>query len=93
VERGAVTIIAISTASRATLGSETLCIDDYDGAFDANVPASINFTQPGAVMKVDSIDPWRTDTRWSTNAIEFRSWDYRAVNDRCPPLMRATPRC
>jgi type VI secretion system secreted protein VgrG len=39
-------------------------------------------SQAGAVMKVDSIDRWRTEPRWSTNAIELRSLDYRAVNDR-----------
>jgi uncharacterized protein involved in type VI secretion and phage assembly len=39
-------------------------------------------SQAGAVMKVDSIDRWLTETRWSTNAIELRSWDCRAVNDR-----------
>ena len=39
-------------------------------------------SQAGAVMKVDSIDRWRTETRWLTNAIDLRSWDYRAVNDR-----------
>jgi type VI secretion system secreted protein VgrG len=33
-------------------------------------------------MKVDNIDRWRSETRWSTNAISLRSWDYRAVNDR-----------
>jgi uncharacterized protein involved in type VI secretion and phage assembly len=39
-------------------------------------------SQAGAVMKVDSIDRWRTETRWSTNAIELRSLNDRAVNDR-----------
>jgi type VI secretion system secreted protein VgrG len=66
----------------ATLGSHTMVIADHNGAFVPNVQASVNFTQPGAVMKVDSIDRWRSETRWSTNAISLRSWDYRAVNDR-----------
>jgi type VI secretion system secreted protein VgrG len=66
----------------AALGSHTLVIADHNGAFKPNAQTSVNFTQPGAVMKVDSIDRWRTETRWSTNAIELRSWDYRAVNDR-----------
>ena len=51
----------------------------------ARVPkaqTSVNFTPPGAVMKVHSIDRWRNETRWSTNAIELRSQDDRAVNDR-----------
>jgi type VI secretion system secreted protein VgrG len=38
--------------------------------------------QQGAVMKVDSIDRWRSETRWATNAIDMSSWDYRAVNHR-----------
>jgi type VI secretion system secreted protein VgrG len=69
-------------AGSATLGSHTVVIADHNGAFKPNAQASVNFTQPGAVMKVDSIDRWRTETRWSTNAVELRSWDYRAVNDR-----------
>jgi type VI secretion system secreted protein VgrG len=69
-------------AGSATLGSHTVVIADHNGAFKPNAQESVNFTQPGAVMKVDSIDRWRTETRWSTNAVELRSWDYRAVNDR-----------
>jgi type VI secretion system secreted protein VgrG len=33
-------------------------------------------------MKIDNMDRWRSETRWSTNAIEMSSWDYRAVNHR-----------
>jgi type VI secretion system secreted protein VgrG len=70
------------TPADAALGTHTMVIADNNGAFQPNVQASVQFTQPGAVMKVDSIDRWRTETRWSTNAVELRSWDYRAVNDR-----------
>jgi Rhs element Vgr protein len=70
------------TPADAALATHTMVIADHNGAFQPNVQASVNFTQPGAVMKVDSIDRWRTETRWSTNAIELRSWDYRSVNDR-----------
>lgn len=66
----------------ASLGSHTLVIADHNGAFKPNAQATIDFTQPGAVMKLDSIDRWRSETRWSTSSIELRSWDYRAVNDR-----------
>lgn len=72
----------IGDPDSATLGSHTMVIADYNGAFVPNVQAAINFTQPRAVMKVDNIDRWRSETCWSTNAISLRSWDYRAVNDR-----------
>jgi type VI secretion system secreted protein VgrG len=62
-------------AAGATLGSHTMVIADHNGAFVPNIQAAVNFTQPGAVMKVDSIDRWRSETRWSTNAVELRSWD------------------
>jgi type VI secretion system secreted protein VgrG len=69
-------------AGSASLGSHTMVIADHNGAFKPNVQSSVNFTQPGAVMKVDSIDRWRSETRMSTNAIEIGSWDYRALNQR-----------
>jgi type VI secretion system secreted protein VgrG len=66
----------------ATLGSHTMVIADHNGAFQPNAQATVLFTQPGAVMKVDSIDRWRSEARWTTNAVSLRSWDYRAVDDR-----------
>lgn len=65
-----------------SLGSHCLVIADHNGAFKPNAQSSINFTQPGAVMKVDSIDRWRTELRQQTNAIEMSSWDYRSLDQR-----------
>jgi type VI secretion system secreted protein VgrG len=69
-------------ADSPSLGSHTMVIADHNGAFQPNSQSTVLFTQPGAVMKVDSIDRWRSETRWATNAIEMSSWDYRAVNHR-----------
>ena len=62
----------------ATLGAHTLVIADSNDAFKPNPQAVVRYTQPGAVMAEDSVDRWRTETRLATNAIELRSWDYRA---------------
>ncbi|MES2319855.1 MAG: type VI secretion system Vgr family protein [Pseudomonadota bacterium] len=69
-------------AESPSLGSHTMVIADHNGTFKPNSQARINFTQPGAVMKEDSIDRWRTEFRLRTNAVEVRSWDYRSTNDR-----------
>jgi type VI secretion system secreted protein VgrG len=68
-----------SDSGSPTLGCHTMVIADHNGAFMPNVQASVNFTRPSAVMKEDSIDRWRSETRMSTNAIEISSWDYRVV--------------
>ncbi|MET3117229.1 uncharacterized protein involved in type VI secretion and phage assembly [Undibacterium sp. GrIS 1.8] len=65
-----------------TLGSHTLVIADHNGAFQPNVQAQIDYTQPGAMMRRDSIDRWRSQRRWQTNGIELQSWDYRQINTR-----------
>jgi type VI secretion system secreted protein VgrG len=65
-----------------SLGSHTLVIADHNGAFQPNAQASVEFTRPGAVMKADSIDRWRSESRLLTNAIELGSWDYRTVRQR-----------
>jgi type VI secretion system VgrG family protein len=62
----------------AALGAHTLVIADSNDAFKPNTQPVVRYTQPGAVMVEDSIDRWRTETRLATNAIELRSWDYRA---------------
>ena len=59
-----------------------MVIADHNGSFKPNAQATINFTQPGAVMKEDSIDRWRTSVRQQTNAIELSSWDYRTTGSR-----------
>lgn len=65
-----------------SLGSHTMVIADHNGAFAPNAQSAINFTQPGAVMKADSIDRWRSETRLTTNAVDISSWDYRTVRQR-----------
>ncbi|PHV32471.1 type VI secretion system tip protein VgrG [Janthinobacterium sp. BJB312] len=72
----------IGNAESAILGSHTMVIADHNGSFKPNAQASINFTQPGAVMKEDSMDRWRTSVRLQTNAIELSSWDYRTTGSR-----------
>jgi type VI secretion system secreted protein VgrG len=66
----------------ATLGTHTLVVADSNDAFRPNEQSTVRFTQPGAVMREDSIDRWRTETRLATNAIELRSWDYRSRSVR-----------
>lgn len=63
------------------LGGHTLVVADHNGSFKPNAQANIDFTQPGAVMKADSLDRWRTSVVWQTNAIDMRSWDYRSRRD------------
>ena len=65
-----------------SLGSHTMVIADHNGAFRPNPQRAIRFTQPGAVMREDSIDRWRTDLRASSNGADVASWDYRALQQR-----------
>ena len=69
-------------AGSPLLGSHTLVIADHNGAFVPNAQDTVAFTQPGAVMRADSIDRWRTESRLTTNAIEIGSWDYRTLRQR-----------
>jgi type VI secretion system secreted protein VgrG len=66
----------------ATLGAHEMVIADHNGAFRPNAQPSIRFTQPGAVMKEDSIDRWRSEARLQTNGVEIASWDYRSLATR-----------
>ncbi|GAB3454694.1 type VI secretion system Vgr family protein [Massilia terrae] len=66
-----------------------LVIADHNGAFAANAQAAVRFTQPGAVMKEDSMDRWRREVRLQTNAVELSSWDYRTRGVR--PVSCASP--
>lgn len=66
-----------------------LVIADHNGAFSTNSQAVVRFTQPGAVMKEDSIDRWRREVRLQTNAVELCSWDYRTRGMR--PVSCAGP--
>lgn len=58
--------------------SHTLVIADHNGAFVPNARADVRFTQPGAVMREDSIDRWRIESKLQTNAVDLASWDYRS---------------
>lgn len=60
----------------------TMVIADHNGSFKPNPQASIAYTQPGATMRQDSMDRWRTELRMQTNQIELSSWDYRALDTR-----------
>ncbi|MGO4475940.1 type VI secretion system Vgr family protein [Massilia sp. 2TAF26] len=64
------------------LGSHRMVIADHNGAFLANLQSAVRYTQPGAVMKEDSMDRWRCEVRQQTNAIELASWDYRSLDRR-----------
>ncbi|MFL6659795.1 MAG: type VI secretion system Vgr family protein, partial [Massilia sp.] len=65
-----------------SLGSHVLVIADDNASFKPNAQASIRFTQPGAVMREDSLDRWRNELKLQTNAIDLRSWDYRTLDMR-----------
>ncbi|QJE02033.1 type VI secretion system tip protein VgrG [Massilia forsythiae] len=69
-------------ADAGALGAHTLVIADSNHAFRPNPHAVARFTQPGAVMKEDSVDRWRSEARLGTNAVELRSWDYRSRSVR-----------
>ena len=69
-------------AASPGLGSHTMVIADHNGSFKPNAQASIAFSQPGATMREDTLDRWRTELRLRTNAIELSSWDYRSLDTR-----------
>ena len=69
-------------SSSPALGSHPMVIADDNSAFKLNEQSSVRFTQPGAVMKEDSIDRWRSELRLQTNGVEMRSWDYRMLDTR-----------
>lgn len=75
-------------AASPSLGSHTMVIADHNGAFKPGAQDQVRFTQPGAVMKEDAIDRWRSEARLLTSAIEMRSWDYRTRNAR--PVLAAS---
>jgi len=65
-----------------SLGSHQMVIAGDNSGFKPNVQASVRFTQPGAVMREDSMDRWRCESRLQTNAVNLRSWDYRTRDVR-----------
>lgn len=66
----------------AHLGSHTLVIADHNGSFKPNAQADVRFTQPGAVMREDSIDRWRITSRSVAGETALSSWDYRSNSTR-----------
>ena len=64
------------------LGSHTLVIADHNGSFKANPQAEVRFTQPGAVMREDSIDRWCMTSRSVVGETAISSWDYRSRSTR-----------
>ncbi|WP_082551452.1 type VI secretion system Vgr family protein [Massilia sp. Root351] len=74
-----------------SLGMHTLVVADHNGSFQPNPCGEVRFTQPGAVMKQDSMDRWRTEFRLGTNAVELLSWDYRALDVRSVSAASADP--
>ncbi|CUI03689.1 VgrG protein [Janthinobacterium sp. CG23_2] len=65
-----------------SLGSHEMVIGDHNGAFQPNRQATVRFTQPGAVMKEDSLDRWRSELKLQTGVVELSSWDYRTLDTR-----------
>ena len=63
-----------------TLGTHTLVIADHNGAFAPNTQPRIRYTQPGSVLKEDSITRWHGHRRVASSSVQTASWDYRAVN-------------
>ena len=71
-----------AAADSADLASHTLVIANHNGSFKPNAQAEVHFTQPGAVMREDSIDRWRFMSRHSAGATSIGSWDYRSRSTR-----------
>jgi type VI secretion system secreted protein VgrG len=63
----------------STLGAHTLVIADHNGAFAPNAQPRIRYTQPGAVLKEDSITRWHGHRQVTSSIVQTASWDYRAV--------------
>lgn len=70
------------SADSPDLGRHTLVVADHNDAFVPNPQTEVRFTQPGAVMKEDSLDRWRREMRVQTNTVELVSWDYRSRMQR-----------
>jgi type VI secretion system secreted protein VgrG len=71
-----------AAADSADLGSHTLVIANHNGSFKPNAQAEVRFTQPGAVMREDSIDRWRLLSRQVVAEAAISSWDYRSRSTR-----------
>ncbi|MCE3605081.1 type VI secretion system tip protein VgrG [Massilia sp. P8910] len=80
----------VGDAASDNLGRHEMVIADHNGAFQPNAQARVRFTQPGAVMKEDSLDRWRSECKLQTNLVELMSWNYRALDTR--PVSAAAAR-
>ena len=69
-------------ADSDTFGSHVMVIADHNGSFQPNAQPVVRFSQPGAVMREDSMDRWRTEARWTPDTLEVASWDYRSNDTR-----------
>lgn len=71
-----------NAADAQTLGQHTLVIADHNGAFAPNAQPRIRYTQPGAVMKEDSVTHWHGHRRVGVSTLHSASFDYRVVGAR-----------
>jgi type VI secretion system secreted protein VgrG len=71
-----------SESDSPALGSHTMVIADDNRAFKPNRQAEVRFSKPGAVIRDDTVDRWRFEVLASVEAVEMRSWDYRARHQR-----------
>lgn len=79
--------------SSTSFGVHTLVIADHNSAFTKNAQSEVRFTQSGAAMREDSLDQWRGERRWHSNAIELQSWDYRTLSLRPASAVSALDHC
>ncbi|MFT3858955.1 MAG: type VI secretion system Vgr family protein [Aquabacterium sp.] len=68
-------------AGGGALGQHTLVIADHNGAFVPNAQPHMRFTQPGAVMKEDSLTRWHAVRRVEVSTLHTASHDYRCVGN------------
>ncbi|MQA41997.1 type VI secretion system Vgr family protein [Rugamonas aquatica] len=65
-----------------SFGSHVMVIADHNDSFQPNAQPVVRFSQPGAVMREDSMDRWRIEARWTLDTLEVSSWDYRTNSMR-----------
>ncbi|MDQ0073479.1 type VI secretion system VgrG family protein [Variovorax boronicumulans] len=71
-----------ATGKDGNLGSHTLVIADHNGAFRANMQATIRFHRADASEREDTIQQWRGSRQLQTNSLAQQSWDYKSVSAR-----------
>jgi type VI secretion system secreted protein VgrG len=73
---------AANGSSGESLGTHTLVIADHNGAFKANARSEVRFSQSQGTIALDTLDRWRPQRAWHTQAVEMASWDYRTLGTR-----------